>query len=136
MAAVRPATFRDGGIQPLLAGDTIDPVYLPAQSEAEFVAAFSYGDANPALIASLPAGRRVALAQIDVATAFNGIGAALSIGTLGSPGSIMPADDNDPRQVCSYSTTPMQTATDIYLFITPGSGATAGAGHVLIKARA
>lgn len=98
---------------------------------------FSFGDATPVLIASLAVGRRISLARIDVYAPFDGLGASLSIGTLDSPELLMGVTLNDPKQAAGFEAVPMLPipASDLYLFITPGSGASAGSGHVLIKAQ-
>lgn len=100
--------------------------------------AFAYGDATPKLIGTVSAGLTVVSVAIDVQVPFDGVGAALSVGTTASPERFMAAADNAPDMVATFEVAPFDdavVATDVYLFITPGSGASAGGGVVMIGAR-
>lgn len=91
---------------------------------------FSFGDATPKLIAHA-AGYLVAV-SIVVQTPFNGAGAALQLQTLaGVP--LLPASEVFPAEAGRYEANPglfLAAPTGIQLVITPGSGASAGAGFV------
>lgn len=97
---------------------------------------FSYGDATPSLIATLTAGSRPFNVRLSIETPFNGAGAQLSVGTLLNPNLLVPAADIDPAVAAVFEFSPQTlflSDTAVYLFITPGSGASAGAGNVIIQ---
>lgn len=96
---------------------------------------FSYGDATPVLITTMLAGKRVITVKMFIDVAFNGIGANLSVGTMGNPTDLM-GTGLDPSIAVGYNVTPQKSYsvdTEIYLFITPGSGATSGSGSVVLQ---
>lgn len=97
---------------------------------------FSWGDATPALLTTVWAGKRVYVVEVVISTAFNGSGASLTVGPLASPTELMAASENDPTVVASYEANPDKlyaSSTAIYLHITPGSGASAGSGQVRLQ---
>ena len=97
---------------------------------------FAYGDATPALLTTINAGKRVYTVELILVTAFDGTGAALSVGPLAAPTELMITTENNPGVVASYETNPdlrYASQTAIYLHITPGSGASAGAGQVRLQ---
>lgn len=97
--------------------------------------AFSYGDATPALIATLDAGTRVFLVELAIHTAFNGIGAAISIGTLTDVEAFLPSTRVMPALAAVYEASPnlvLGASTPVYLYITPGAGASQGSGSVSV----
>ena len=96
---------------------------------------FSYGDASPSVIYTPSVNAVMTLCRIDIDTAFNGAGAALAVGTAASPQLLMPADRNAPSMVAAFETTPDVTVlagTDLRLTITPGGGASQGAGRIVL----
>lgn len=96
---------------------------------------FAYGDATPVLLTTIAAGKRVFRAHLTIDQAFDGLGASLSVGPLASPGELLASGDNAPASVATYETTPglsYGVSTGIYLFITPGSGASSGTGAVIL----
>lgn len=98
--------------------------------------AFAFGDATPAMLLTAPANKTVYGVGIHLHTAFNGTGAALSIGDAGDPARLMAATANDPAAVGSYLTSPNHrygVGTPLILTITPGGGATQGAGIVTLQ---
>lgn len=97
---------------------------------------FSYGDATPSVIFTSPAGRTVLSSQISVLTAFNGSGAALTLGDATVSDRLISASENDPATVATYETDPLYTYitdTQVLLSITPGSGASQGNGIVHLE---
>lgn len=110
-------------------GDPGDPG-APGGSAVQFE--FSFGDATPAYISEI-AGFVVAV-SIVITIPFNGTGAALTIGTAGSPDLLMPSTGNDPTTSSRYEATPgVEVNEAAFLTITPGSGATQGAGVVYLE---
>lgn len=96
---------------------------------------FGYGDATPESIGTIPAGKLVLTVRLQITVPFDGADPALSIGPSGSAAELMDVTDNDPTQEAAYETNPGVTYgsdTEVFLSITPGSGASAGAGLVLI----
>jgi hypothetical protein len=73
--------------------------------------------------------------QIHIRVPFDGIGAALTVGDAGDTDRLMAAADNDPTAVGSYTTTPAYaygSDTGLTLGITPGAGASQGAGVLVL----
>lgn len=96
---------------------------------------FAYGDATPAAIVTVPAGKRVYALRLFVEVPFDGMGASLSIGSSGNPEELMAAAENNLLEAGVYLVYPDKKyagATPILLTITPGSGASAGSGQVQI----
>ncbi len=105
----------------------------PGVSGTMFPVNFAFGNATPALLTTIPAGKRVYSVELFVETAFDGAGASLSVGPLAAPQELMATTENNPAALAVYETSPdklyiMDTA--IYLHITPGAGASAGNGQV------
>ncbi len=116
-------------------GNLVDSGYAPGDfSGGDMVeAVFSYGDATPKTLTTLPAGRAVLAVALVLTTAFDGAGAMLSVGDAAAHGRLMAASENDPGVVATYEATPghvYATETAVNLYITPGDGASAGAGIV------
>lgn len=97
---------------------------------------FSFGDATPAPIHTLPAGKAVIRCVLDIENAFNGAAPAISIGTMASPEAIMPVIANLPAEAGQYETNPavkFLVPTALTLFIDPGAGASSGSGSVYLE---
>lgn len=97
---------------------------------------FTYGIPSPMLLHTAQAPTLLASAELDIRTAFNGVGPQLSIGQPGQPARVMAANENDPAFVAQYEVFPaieMGPGEGIYLFITPGAGATQGEGVVKLN---
>lgn len=97
---------------------------------------FAFGDASPKLIYTALAGQTVFTAQVVIQTAFDGDGAALTLGDAGTAGQLMSASQVAPTFPAEYETNPAYTYTsdtDIRLSITPGEGCTQGSGYVLLE---
>lgn len=96
---------------------------------------FSYGDATPAFIRTVEAGKRIYTATILIDEPFDGVGAALSVGLPGAPEAVFPAELSAPGSVGQYEVFPniaYPSAVSLYLNITPGHGASQGSGQVVL----
>lgn len=92
---------------------------------------FSWGDASPRTVMVAAAGKLIYGVQIHISEAFDGAGAELTVGDVGQTDRLMTAGQNDPANTGSYTVAPVHvygTDTTILLTITPGGGATTGAG--------
>lgn len=97
---------------------------------------FAFGDATPKTLMTVPAGKTVYGVGLHIQAAFNGSGAALQIGDAGDPARLMAATHNAPNEASSYLTSPNHlygAATVLLLTITPGGGASQGAGIVTLQ---
>lgn len=122
-------------------GDKIPADYLPAASTGadpyRTVVPFAFGDASPAPVFTAPAGCTNMLARLVIDTPFNGVGASLKLGTSANPEALIAAAHNDPAQVAGYESAPdvaLASGDEIVLTITPGTGATQGAGRIIFDA--
>lgn len=96
---------------------------------------FAYGDANRIIIPA-STNKIVLVVNINITTPFNGVGASLSIGTLASPALLVAPTQLDLSVATEFEIAPnmkLITPTDVYLSITPGAGATQGAGWIVIS---
>jgi hypothetical protein len=110
------------------------PQGVPGNARIEL--AFSFGDASPEIIGSIPTNKIVEAVSLFIEVPFDGIGAALSIGDSSNPNSLMSFSQNDPTQVGAYQVAPtvsFNSDTVVKLFITPGAGATQGSGLITIE---
>ena len=118
----------------LLATNGVVGIGVPTGS-ALFELNFAYGDVSPALIAAVPLGGMVTQVDVIILNPFNGMGAALSIGDAGDHERLLAVNGNDPATVATYSAYPARTygvMTDVFLYLTPGAGASSGNGVVLL----
>lgn len=96
---------------------------------------FAYGDATPRLVTTIPAGSRVTEVDLFIDVAFNGAAPLLQLGTLATH-DLLFGSEVDPALASGYELSPnviFGSATEIYLFITPGAGASTGSGSLTIK---
>lgn len=96
---------------------------------------FAYGDATRIILPAV-VGKVVLAVNVNITTPFNGVGAQLSIGTLASPALLVASAQLDLSVATEFEINPnvrFGTATDIYLTITPGAGATQGAGWLVAE---
>ena len=96
---------------------------------------FGFGDSTPDLIVMANAGDVVYGVEIVIMTPFDGTGAALTIGDSAQNDRLMQSTQNDPTTHATYSASPDYRYTagmPINLYISPGAGATQGAGFILI----
>lgn len=104
-------------------------------STNNYLYTFAYGDATPQIIAALPGAALVTNVILIINTEFNGVGASISVGTSGFEESLLKQEEVDPVHLGIYSTAPgilYGGATDINIYITPGGGASQGAGIVIV----
>lgn len=96
---------------------------------------FAWGDASPRQIVIAVAGKLIYGVQIHIATAFDGVGASLTVGDAGQTDRLMSVYKSDPNTAGTYTASPAHrygVATPILLTINPGAGASAGAGLLTI----
>jgi hypothetical protein len=96
---------------------------------------FTYGEA-PHDVFNAPSAGRVVLSRIGITEAFDGSGAQITIGTNSDHDALISADDNDPMQIGQYETVPdfdLSEGDGVRIYITPGTGATQGAGFLFIE---
>jgi hypothetical protein len=96
---------------------------------------FSFGDASPMVISTGQPAQVILQITVNIVAAFNGAGATLSIGTSASPSLYVTAQQVDLATETEFEVTvgkSIAANTDIIATITPGTGATAGAGWILV----
>ena len=97
---------------------------------------FNYGDSTPELITTLPANSVVKQVDIIILTAFNGVGAALSVGSsAGSYIDLLNTSMVAPSLVGTWSNEPglqYTSSTQVFIQITAGTGASQGKGYVVL----
>lgn len=119
----------------VIVGGTQGPRGAPGAGFIEV--AFAFGDATPKPLATVAAGSLVKAVRLFVTEAFDGTAPALAVGDAGDPARLMAAGQNLPGTVGEYETAPgfvYGSGTQVQLHITPGAGATAGRGVVVIEA--
>lgn len=97
--------------------------------------AFAYGDATPVALTTALSGKLVYGVDLHIRVPFDGSGAALTVGDAGNTARLMAANENDPTAAGSYTTTPVYaygSDTGLTLSITPGAGASQGAGVLVL----
>ncbi len=95
---------------------------------------FTFGDASPSPIYTITENAANVLLRIVIRTPFNGVGAALSLNALSGP-TLLPSTAIAPSIAGGYEAAPdvvLLAGDVIRLVITPGSGATAGAGSIIV----
>lgn len=96
---------------------------------------FAFGDATPAVIYTPANNVFVVGARLIVTTPFDGVGAQLKVGLLGNLEQYVAASENNPAFAAEYENdvaAVLNAGTAVYLSITPGAGATQGAGRLLL----
>ena len=97
---------------------------------------FAFGDATPTNVYIATEAGNLAMVGVVIDTPFDGAGAALEVGDGITPDLYLSADDIDPAMAASYQAVPdvdVPAGSAVSLTITPGAGATAGAGRVIIN---
>lgn len=103
-------------------GGTIEPI------------AFAFGDASGVIYTPTVAGT-VTVVRLVITTAFDGVGAALALGTTADHDCIMAADENEPTAEFEFEITAdkhLALGEGVRIDITPGGSPTQGAGLVYI----
>jgi hypothetical protein len=97
--------------------------------------AFAWGDAAGSVYAPTETGT-LATVRVVVTVPFDGNGAQLMLGTAGTPDAALAAADNDLSVAGEYEVTSdlnLAMAEDLILTITPGFGASQGAGFLFLS---
>jgi hypothetical protein len=126
-------SLSDGGSLPARPVDMAAP---GPGAGAVMVVSFTLATPSPLVLSPLLAGQSVVRAGIVVTTTFDGVGAALPLGTPFSPAVILAAADSRPAAAGQYETdavTSFGAPDTLQLVITPGAGATQGAGQVFFQ---
>lgn len=95
---------------------------------------FGFGDAPRVVYAPTTSGVLVN-ARLKIDAPFNGAGAEIRIGISGDAEAVLAAADSDPSRALEYENTPdlrLVAGQGVVLAITPGAGATAGAGQLFL----
>lgn len=96
---------------------------------------FAFGDASPAVISTGQPAQVILQITVHITTAFNGLGATLTVGTVAAPSLYVDASQLDLALETEFEITVgknIAASTDIVATITPGTGATTGAGWILL----
>jgi hypothetical protein len=96
---------------------------------------FSFGDASPLVISTGQPAQVILQVTVNITEAFNGAGATLSVGTPANPSLYVTSRQVDLETEAEFEVTVGKSIfanTNIIATITPGTGATTGAGWVLI----
>lgn len=104
----------------------------------ESLYSFAFGDATPANLLNIKANKLIFNVEIVILTAFDGVGATLSIGDTTNNGRLMSTSLNNPNVSGTYTATPdykYNTDTQLKLYINAGSGASVGNGLIIIKSQ-
>lgn len=96
---------------------------------------FSFGDAS-SIVFTVPVNSVVLKMAVNIITPFNGVGASISLGTLANNNLLVSAQQTDLTVAAKFEIDPnvnIVAASDIYIFINAGSGATQGNGWVTLE---
>lgn len=97
---------------------------------------FSFSDATPKFIYSIPADTLIVSAAVIISTPFNSPLSSISLGDSGNNSRLLNSSQIYQGEVGEYETKPMYkyiTTTSIYLYINLGSGNTTGNGYVILE---
>jgi hypothetical protein len=95
---------------------------------------FTFSDASPKIVTTIPANAVVSQVEIIITTPFTDTNAKLSVGTVASSNELVSFTDNLPSQAGTYTTVPGRiylSETHVVLTIVPGSSYT-GSGMLII----
>jgi len=104
----------------------------------ESLYSFAFGDATPANLLNIKANKLIFNVEIVILTAFDGVGATLSVGDTGDNQRLISTSLNNPNVSGTYTATPdykYNTDTQLKLYINTGSGASVGNGLIIIKSQ-
>lgn len=112
------------------------PAGLPGPAGAASIEFnFAFGDATPATVVTALANKLIYSVQLHIRVPFNGVGAALTVGDAAQPDRLMKAAENDVLTAGTNTTAPAHAYavnTPLLLNITPGAGASQGAGVLIL----
>ena len=111
----------------------INHIYYPSNEGVEVVVDFSYGDVSPKSLTTISSGKMLFEISFAITTAFNGVGAKLSVGDADDHKRFVPESYVDAAQTFVFSVHPWyrySVDTEVNLYITPGTDPTAGAGTI------
>jgi hypothetical protein len=97
---------------------------------------FSWGDATPAVIVVVPAGKTVFKVQVVLQNVFNGAAVGLTIGDSADNDRLLAAEHISLFDLATYETNPNYlyvTQTEVYLYISVDGSNTQGNGVVLME---
>jgi len=97
---------------------------------------FSFGDVSPRKILTLSGAHTRLRITVYLDNAFNGSGAAISIGSAGIPNTFLPTGSIDVSTPAIYEfalPNELSAGTELYLWLTPGSGAVSGSGSIVFS---
>lgn len=100
------------------------------------VMSFAYGDATPTPIYTFDVNGTILAVGVSIDTAFDGTSPSIQLGIDGTADALMPAGSSDVAEQGHFDTTPdlhVTAGQQIVLSITPGSGASAGAGRIFVQ---
>jgi len=95
---------------------------------------FSWGDATPALIANIPAGKVVFKVEVVLLTAFN-VASTVTVGDSGNTSRLFSTADIDLSSAATYQSNPNHlygSLAAVNLYVSPGVGNSQGNGIVLL----
>lgn len=101
----------------------------------QVVHGFGFGDASPAQVTTVAAGRTLLRVAIAVQTPFDGVGAVLAVGDGTTPDRFLASDQVNPGAAAMYVASPalkLAANTPLCLAITPGAGASVGSGLLIL----
>ena len=96
--------------------------------------AFSWGDASPATLLTLPANTLVKRVEIIILVGFDTV-SSLSVGDSGNNSRLFASSNIDLSGVNTWESNPnytYTTSTPVFLYLTPGSGNSTGNGVVFL----
>jgi hypothetical protein len=106
------------------------------EARAVVVVPFTFATGSPFDLASVGPSAPVVRAGLRIDVGFDGAGASLEIGTAASPGLILGPTESLPAVPGQYETDAVTTfvaPATLQLRVTPGAGATQGAGVVYFE---
>lgn len=96
---------------------------------------FTFGTASPLVITALRTTDRVVRSEVEITTAFDDPAAAVQLGVVGAPNTILTSEEADAQLIGTYRTmnvTSVGALANVILTLTP-AGSTQGAGVVRLQ---
>lgn len=107
------------------------PLYLAAPPIG-----FSFGDASPRALPAADLAKLVLAVSVNIVTPFDGAAPSLRLGTAAQPELLVAAAQIDLATATEFEFSPnlvLAAAQGLVLTLTPGAGATQGAGWIVIE---